>query len=118
MQFDDNKPIYIQIMDYFKYKIIRQELRSSDKIPSVRETAKKLDVNPNTVQRAYTELESAGITVRRRGLGSFVDVDDEKLQILKQDLAIEKVDQFLKEIHQMNISKENLMNLIDERWKK
>lgn len=40
MQFDDNKPIYIQIVDYFKYKIIRQELKSSDKIPSVRETAK------------------------------------------------------------------------------
>ena len=118
MQFDDNKPIYIQIVDYFKYKIIRQELKSSDKIPSVRETAKELNVNPNTVQRAYAELESCGITMSKRGLGSFVDVDEDKLKALKNDMAQQLVDDFLNEMYQMNMPKEKLMELIDERWKK
>ena len=118
MQFDDNKPIYIQIVDYFKYKIIRQELKSSDKIPSVRETAKELNVNPNTVQRAYAELESCGITMGKRGLGSFVDVDDDKLKALKNDMAQQLIDDFLNEMYQMNMPKEKLIKLIDERWKK
>ncbi|MDU5977765.1 MAG: GntR family transcriptional regulator [Finegoldia magna] len=118
MQFDDNKPIYIQIVDYFKYKIIRQELKSSDKIPSVRETAKELNVNPNTVQRAYAELESYGVTMSKRGLGSFVDVDDDKLKALKNDMAQQLIDDFLNEMYQMNMPKEKLIKLIDERWKK
>ena len=118
MQFDDNKPIYIQIVDYFKYKIIRQDLKSSDKIPSVRETAKELNVNPNTVQRAYAELEICGITMSKRGLGSFVDVDEDKLKALKNDMAQQLIDDFLNEMYQMNMPEEKLMELIDERWKK
>ena len=118
MQFDNNKPIYIQIVDYFKYKIIRKELKTSDKIPSVRETAKELDVNPNTVQRAYQELESLGVTMSKRGLGSFVDVDEDKLKKLRTDVALELVDDFLNEMYQTNIPKDKIIELIDERWKK
>ena len=54
----------------------------------------------------------------KRGLGSFVDVDDDKLKALKNDMAQQLIDDFLNEMYQMNMPKEKLMELIDERWKK
>lgn len=72
MQFDKNIPIYIQIEEYIQDKILHQIWKSNERIPSVRELAISLEVNPNTIMRAYEGLEREGIIFNQRGIGFFV----------------------------------------------
>lgn len=72
MQFDKNIPIYIQIEQFIQDKILRNVWKSNERIPSVRELATSLEVNPNTVMRSYEGLEREGIIYNQRGVGFFV----------------------------------------------
>jgi len=72
MKFDDKKPIFIQIADIICEKILKKELNEEDKIPSIRELAIELEVNPNTILKAYNYLQDLNIIENRRGLGYFV----------------------------------------------
>lgn len=78
------KPIYEQIVDKFKELIISGILKPSDKIPSVRDLAKTLTINPNTIQKAYRELERQGFLYSVSGLGSFVSSPSEKMPDYKR----------------------------------
>lgn len=71
-EFDTNIPIYLQIMNSIKQQIVSGQLKPGDKLASVREQAEAFSVNPNTVQRAYQELEREGVSETRRGTGSFI----------------------------------------------
>lgn len=73
MQFSNDKPIYIQIGDYVMEKILLDEWKQNEKILSVRDLGSELEVNPNTVMRAYEILQQQGIIFNKRGLGFFVD---------------------------------------------
>ena len=72
MQFASGQSIYLQISDYMSEKILRGDWREGDRIPSIRETAVSVEVNPNTVTRAYAVLQDEGIIQNRRGIGYFV----------------------------------------------
>lgn len=72
MQFNDTQPIWLQIYDYACREIIAGHWPEQERIPSVRELAVTLQVNPNTVMRAYDKLESEGLILTRRGMGFFV----------------------------------------------
>ena len=72
MEFDANQSIYLQISDYVCENVLLRRWREGDKIPSVRELAVEIEVNPNTVVRAYGHLQESGIIQNRRGLGYFV----------------------------------------------
>lgn len=72
MQFSDNKPIYLQIADSISDKILREELAAEDRIPSVREYAAEIGVNPNTLMHTYEYLSKEGIIHSKRGLGYYV----------------------------------------------
>ena len=72
MEFDNNKPIYLQISDSLCERILSGELKPEDRILSVRELGAELGVNPNTVARSYEKLTDAGIIYTKRGLGYFV----------------------------------------------
>jgi GntR family transcriptional regulator len=69
---DDPRPLYVQIVDEVRRAILRRSLRPEDPLPSVRELAGELRLNPNTVQNAYRELEREGLVYVRRGQGTFV----------------------------------------------
>jgi GntR family transcriptional regulator len=69
---DDPRPLYVQIVDEVRRSILRRSLRPEDPLPSVRELAGELRLNPNTVQNAYRELEREGLVYVRRGQGTFV----------------------------------------------
>ncbi|MBL3612743.1 GntR family transcriptional regulator, partial [Bacillus sp. RHFS18] len=71
-EFQSSKPIYLQIADRVFYRLIRSELSPGDKLPSVREMAVQMKVNPNTIQRTYSEMERLGIVETRRGQGTFI----------------------------------------------
>ena len=87
MDFNDNLPIYIQIMNLLKSKMVSGEISGGDKLPSVREFSKELKVNPNTIQRAYQELEREELVFTQRGMGTFVTEDIEIIKRLKKNMA-------------------------------
>lgn len=112
MKFNDNLPIYVQIIEYIKRKIITLELKGGDKLPSVRELSGELKVNPNTVQRSYQELERENLVYTQRGMGTFVTEDMEIIKRLKQDMASNIVKTFIKEMKSLGFDLEEIKDLI------
>lgn len=75
MDFNENKPIYIQLAEQIMDEVLRKDLAIDNKLPSVREYATKTGVNPNTVNRSYTWLQDQGIIFNKRGIGYFFEYD-------------------------------------------
>ena len=82
MEFDSNRPIYLQIADNICERVLSGELKASDRIPSVREWGAKIGVNPNTVVRSYEVLVSKGVIFNQRGMGFFIAGD--AVDVIKQ----------------------------------
>ncbi len=95
IEFNDKTPIYLQIMDLIKMDIVTGKLKAKDKLPSVREMATNLNVNPNTLQRSYQELERLGIVYTQRGMGTFVGEEEDMVDNLKKEMAKEVIDSFI-----------------------
>lgn len=114
MDFSDNLPIYIQIMNLIKSKIVSEEICGGDKLPSVRELSKDLKVNPNTVQRTYQELEREGFVFTQRGMGTFVTQDKDAIKKLKKVMATDIVNSFLAEMKKLGFTPSEIMDIISE----
>ncbi len=93
MDFANKQPIYMQIADYFCENILKKEWKENEKIPSVREIAVQVEVNPNTAIRAFTLLQDQGIICNKRGIGYFVAEDG-----YKKALGMRKTEFFQKDI--------------------
>lgn len=117
VNFNDNEPIYIQIVRYFKQQIILGNYKSGDEIPSRRELAATLKVNPNTVQRAYKEMEDLGMIETVRNFQSTITTNVEKIQDIKHEIINEAVDVFVKAIKAINVDKSEVMGILDEKWR-
>lgn len=115
MKFDDNIPIYLQIMDECKRRIITDEYQKSMKVPPVRELAVEFGVNPNTVQRALSELEREGLCISERTSGRYICNDEALINELKQSVVKEKIVQFLDEMKTYGCNEEDVLQLIRER---
>ena len=96
MEFQNNYPIYLQIADDIKRRIVIGELHPGDKLPSNTDLAVAYTVNPNTVQRIYRQLEVEGITFTRRGVGTFLSEDPELAERLRSTILEQEVTAFLK----------------------
>ena len=83
MEFNAHKPIYLQICSQMYERILNGELKSEDRIPSVRELGAELGVNPNTIMRSYESMTNAGIIYNKRGIGYFI-AENAKDMVLKQ----------------------------------
>lgn len=115
--FNNSIPIYIQIIQEMKRKIIRQELQPGEKLPSVRDLAKEANVNPNTMQKALSELETEGLIGTERTTGKFVTKNETLIRSLREDYLKERLQPFLKELQSLGLTKEELMNLIETHYK-
>lgn len=115
MEFNQNIPIYLQIIDLFKRRIARNEYLPGQKIESVRELACQLEVNPNTVQRALSELERMNLVRSERTAGRFISMDEELIKQMKEEIINEKIDTFLSEIAELGWTVEELMQELDRR---
>lgn len=115
MDFNKDQPIYIQLVDLIKMDIISGKMKAADKLPSIREFAEETMVNPNTVQKAYTELESRGYIFSKRGIGYFVNEDQEFIDNLKVSFLENRIDEFIKDMSNLDYSKETIINKIKER---
>ena len=111
-EFNNNEPIYFQIIELIKKSIATGELKSGDKLPSVREMSASLGVNPNTLQRAYGELERLGVTYTKRGMGSFVSEEKTSPDELQDKMGREIAAKFLKDMKSIGISKKRALKII------
>jgi GntR family transcriptional regulator len=103
-EFDASKPIYMQLAERINKKIIRNELKLGEKLPSVREMAVQSGVNPNTVQRTYSELERMGIVETRRGQGTFVTENEEVIKRLREQLKQEIMSDFVRNMKEIGFT--------------
>lgn len=112
----DRVPIYLQIVNQLKYLVASGQLSAGEELPPIRVLAEKLLVNPNTVVRAYRELELAGVVVKRRTSGTYVSGAGSRLA--RRDrlkIIVERIDALLAEARQMNIGLDEIMELLRER---
>lgn len=114
MRFDKNLPIYIQIMDYIKIKVIKGDLAKGERLPSVRDLSSELKVNPNTIQRSYQELEREGLVFSQRGMGTFVIEDMEIIGDLKKDMANGLIEKFIKDMKSLGYSIGDIIKFINQ----
>jgi GntR family transcriptional regulator len=110
--FDENVPIYLQIIDLIKKQLVSNVLESGDRLPSVRDLSKQLEVNPNTVQRAYTEMEREGLVYTQRGQGTFIVDEPETISKLREEITIKKMASFVKEMEEIGFTHNELLERI------
>ena len=112
----DGVPIYLQIVNQLKYLVASGRLAPGEELPPIRVLAEKLVVNPNTVARAYRELETAGIVEKRRTAGTYVSEQGSPLARRERlKILTERVDALLAEARQMDVTIEDVMKLVERR---
>ena len=113
---DDGVPIYLQIVRQVKYLVASGRLEPGEEMPPIRVLADRLIVNPNTVARAYRELETAGIVEKRRTAGTFVSSNGSPLARGEQvKILTQRVDTLLAEARQLDFSVDEVVDLIKRR---
>ena len=114
MNFESGLPIYIQIVEIIKTRIVTGDLKAGEKLPSVRDLATELKVNPNTIQRSYGELEREKIVFTQRGMGTFVTEEEKTLDCLRETMAKEKIKSFIEDMKKLDYSSEEISEIIKE----
>lgn len=108
LDFQDSRPIYEQIVEKYKTLILKGVLAPDEQMPSVRRLAMELSANPNTIQRAYAELERQGFLYTVKGRGNFVSGNSELLLMKKEELR-RRLEALLAEADELGISREELL---------
>lgn len=114
-EFDDDKPIYKQLVDKLKLEIVLGHFKSGEKLPSVRELSTMICVNPNTVQRSLAELEEEHLIYTKRTSGKFITEDDDIIHQVKQELARDKINTFVSDMEILGLKTEDIIKLLKER---
>jgi len=114
MEFNNNTPIYLQIIESIKQDIVVGKLTVGQKMPSVREFAAILKVNPNTVQRVYQELDREKVTFTKRGMGTYVTNEKHIIELLKEEILKKIVHDFLEGMNKLGFSDEKVIGTLKE----
>jgi len=112
--FDDEKPIYLQLIERVRLAIISGELPAGSRIPPVRELALQAHINPNTVQRALAELEESGLIYTERTNGKFVTEDPERIRREKENAARASLKRFREDLRRLAMTEEEIKALLKE----
>lgn len=111
--FESTKPIYLQIMDLIKKEIATGKLPPGSQMTSVRELAMQYQVNPNTVQRALSELEREGLVKSDRTVGRFINDQGDMVMLLRKQMIDEVIGDFVKKAVELNIEEKAICSLIE-----
>ena len=106
--FNNNTPIYLQIIDFVKLQIISKKYKPKDKIPSVRELAMQFEVNPNTVQKALVELEKSGLIYTESTNGKFVTINENLILQVFNETVQQEIDKFYSYMKNLGLSKQEV----------
>ena len=119
MSFDFNSttPIYLQIVDKIKRDVISGKIKAGERLPSVRIWALEMQVNPNTMQKALSELEEAGLIFTERTNGKFVTTDEGLIKKLRKEYAKELSSEFLENMLSLGFSQEEILQIISRSEK-
>ena len=112
--FDNERPIYVQLVEKIRFEIISGRLKSGERLLSVRELALTARVNPNTMQKALVELEDDGLVYTERTNGKFVTENKELIEKIKNELAKEKVNNYLNDMKNIGITYEESIKYLQE----
>lgn len=118
MNFDPNTPIYLQIMDEFKKNIVSNTFALGSKVKSVRDLAVEYGVNPNTVQRALSELEREGLLRSERTSGRYISENEELVKQLKIEQATMVVERFVKDMQGLGFTNPMISEVIQKSIEK
>lgn len=113
-KFDNSRAIYIQLIEQIQRMIISGEYKPGDKLESVRELASIAKVNPNTMQRALTELERLGLVHSQRTSGRFITEDEELICKMRKEIATERVKEFINYMLDLGFEREEIKAFMDE----
>lgn len=115
--FNNTEPIYLQIIDTIKRRIISEELKPGEQLPSVRQTAEDMKVNPNTVIRSYAELEREGIAEKRRGLGTFITENKTVIEKVRNEVSKTLVTNFINHMSECGFSAADIISILQKHIK-
>ena len=113
-KFEQSSPIYIQIIQKVKADIVSGKLKGGEKMPSVREFSETFQVNPNTVQRVFIELEREGITYSQRGIGTFVAEGSDVINKLRTTQAEGYAKRFTDEMLELGLTKNEIYEYLEK----
>ncbi|HHW93486.1 MAG TPA: GntR family transcriptional regulator [Clostridiaceae bacterium] len=106
-------PIYLQIIDIFRGKILRGELMRGDQMPSVRDVAMEYGVNPNTVQRAFSEMDRLKLTRSERTAGRFVIASDQLIRECRKEESKNTIKEFIAKMKALGVKREEIIEIIE-----
>lgn len=112
--FTNDKPIYVQIVDYFKIQIISGLRPQGSRVESVRDLAVEAKVNPNTMQKALSELEREGLVKTERTSGRFITEDKDKIAEMREEIAGVEIKTFIKKMQSLGFDKTEIKKMIDQ----
>ena len=116
VNFNNRDAVYLQIVRYFKEKIAIGKFEPGEEIPSRRELANRMKINPNTAQRAYKEMEEQGLIYTDKNHPSKITTDKEVLGKVKDELLDEAVDMFVTSVRSINVPVEELLDLVKAKY--
>lgn len=117
VNFNNRDPVYLQIVRYFKEQIVNGVLEPGEEIPSRRELANRMKINPNTAQRAYKEMEEQGLIYTEKNHPSKITTDQQVLGNVRNELLVDAVDMFVTSVRSINVPVEELLDLVREKYK-
>lgn len=116
MEFHSQRAIFLQIADLLTDGILEKKWVADERIPSVRELGASIEVNPNTVMRAYTFLQDQGIIANKRGIGFFVTADaiERIIELKREEFITQEIPRLAKTLKLLNVSLDEVKNLINQ----
>lgn len=118
VKFNNRDPVYVQVIRYFKEKIATGVFEPGEEIPSRRELASKMKINPNTAQRAYKEMEEQGLIFTEGNLPSRITKDEQVLRMVREELILEAVDAFVFSVRSINVPLDEVLNLVKREYER
>ncbi len=115
MEYDPMSPIWLQVVNRIKGSIATGKLSPGEKMPGGRDLAVQYSINPNTAARVYQELERAGLCETRRGMGTYVTGDTERIVQLRKQMAGDAAGRYLRDLKILGLSRADAIRLLNEK---
>ena len=115
MEYDPMSPIWLQVVNRIKGSIATGTLGPGEKLPGGRDLAVQYSINPNTAARVYQELERAGLCETRRGMGTYVTGDSERIAQLRRQMAADAASRYLRDLEILGLSRADAVRLLNEK---
>ncbi len=117
MEFNSRIPIYLQVIDDIKKRLVMGKITPGEKLPSTRELAVEYNINPNTAARIYKEMEQMSLCYTKRGLGTFATEDEKQIIMIKQEMAKNIIGTFVEEMSELGFDKNQMIDAVKKEVK-